>query len=72
LLSDFDVFNCVLNNRYLSLSEEDDEQFYKWYESLKIKNSECKNYKSQDEKLQILQKAIVESWVGNIFIVYIA
>ncbi|GBU26898.1 hypothetical protein R84B8_00413 [Treponema sp. R8-4-B8] len=64
LLSDFDVFHCVLNNLYVCSSEEDHERFEKWYESMGIGYGDWKNDASQDEKLQIVQRAIVESWAG--------
>jgi len=50
LLSDFDVFHCVLNNTYICSSEEESERFDKWCES-------------QDDKSKIVKK-IKESWTG--------
>jgi hypothetical protein len=64
LLSDFDLFHCVLNNTYVSLSKEDSDKFDKWYESLGIKYDDSEYDASQDEKLQKVEKAIVESWAG--------
>jgi len=64
LLSDFNVFHCVLNNIYVCSSEEESDQFEKWYESQCIKYGDWKYDTSQNEKLQIVKKKIVESWAG--------
>jgi len=64
LLSDFEVFHCVLNNMYISLSEEDYDLFKEWHESQGIKYGDWKHDTSQDEKLQKVKRAIVESWAG--------
>lgn len=64
LLSDFDLFHCVLNNLYMSSSEEDHDQFEKWYESRGIKYGDWNYDASHDEKLQKVKRVIVESWAG--------
>jgi len=64
LLSDFDVFHCVLNNQYICSSNEENEEFDKWYNSLEIKYGEGIYDASQEEKLQLVAEKIEESWAG--------
>jgi len=64
LLSDFDVFHCVLNNRYVCSSEEESNKFDEWYESMMIGYDAGKNDESQNEKLQMVINKIEESWAG--------
>jgi hypothetical protein len=64
LLSDFNVYHCVLNNIYVCSSEEESDRFEKWYEYHGVKYGDWKHDASQNEKLQIVKKKIVESWAG--------
>jgi len=68
LLSDFDVFHCVLNNLYLSSSKKDDDRFRKWYRSQGINYGDWKHDTSHNKKIQIVKKAIVKSWSGVFYL----
>lgn len=62
LLSDFNLFNSILNYWYLPEDEIDDETFEEEYTALGYEQIDFQNFNIQTQEMKDIRRKIVESW----------
>ena len=63
LLSDLDDWHASLNYWYLSKSQEDDEAFEKWHESLGVDFQDIHDWSKDSPELREVRQRVEESWL---------